>query len=178
MDLIARLLGHGRWFNEQFLEATRPLTDEQLDRTFEEGRPSCRQAAVRLVNLVETETPWLDGQPVAARLPEGATIPEAIEAHRIGWDRFEQAAHAILAGGEARQTTTYRDNYGIPQSYGGTLLFVIVQNAQRQAELRQALVRLGVDGLMEGDVQEWEHFSGMIDRWGGEYPEGFVRPWA
>jgi hypothetical protein len=58
------------------------------------------------------------------------------------------------------------------------VLYVITQNVLRIAELRQFLVRLGVEVQFEGDVQEWEHFSGSIDQWGGQYPEGFVRPWA
>ena len=91
---------------------------------------------------------------------------------------FEEAVRAIVAAGNEKQDATYVDSYGIPQSYGGTVLYVITQNVLRLSELRHFLVRLGVENLLEGDVQEWEHFAGLIDQWGGQYPEGFVRPWA
>ncbi len=178
MDMIERSLGHGRWFSEYFLKAALPLSDDQLDREFDIGQRTYRKTAVHTVNVIEAETARLLGAPPAERLPEDASIPDTIEAYRIAYDRFEGAAREIIAGGNEKQEATYVDNYGIPQSYGGTVLFVITQNVLRLSELRQFLERLGVENLMEGDVQEWEHFAGLIDQWGGQYPEGFVRPWA
>lgn len=178
MDLVERLVQHGRWFTDMFLEAALPLSDEQLDRAFDFGQGTYRKTAVQMVNVIERETAWLRGVPAAERLPEDASIPDTIEAHKIAYDTYEDAVRAIVAAGDEKQNATYIDNYGIPQSYGGTVLYVITQNVLRISELRQFLVRLGVENLFEGDVQEWEHFSGLIDQWGGQYPEGFVRPWA
>ncbi len=178
MDLIERLLGHGRWFTEKFLEAALPLSDEQLDREFDIGHRTFRKTAVHLVNVIDGETARLRGVPPPERLPEDASIPDTLAAFKIAYDRFEEAVRAIVAAGSNKQTATYLDNYGIPQSYGGTVLFVITQNVVRISELRHFLVRLGVEDLFEGDVQEWEHFPGQIDRWGGQYPEGLVKPWA
>jgi uncharacterized damage-inducible protein DinB len=178
MELIERLLGHGRWFTEYFLGAALPLSDEQLDQEFDFGQGTVRKTAVHTVNVIQAETARLRGVPPAERLPEDASIADTIEAYRSAYDTFEDAVRAYVAGGNAQQTATYVDNYGIPQSYGGTVLFVITQNVVRLSELRQFLVRLGVENLLEGDVQEWEHFAGLIDQWGGQYPEGFVRPWS
>lgn len=178
MELIERLLGHGRWFTAYFLEAALPLSDEQLDRQFDIGHGTFRKTAVHTVNVIEAETARLRGGPPAERLPETAPIPDTLEAYRIAYDTFENAVRAFIAAGDETQTATYVDNYGIPQSYGGTVLFVITQTVLRMAELRQFLVRLGVENLLDGDVQEWEHFAGLIDQWGGQYPEGFARPWA
>ena len=178
MDLIERLLGHGRWFTGQFLEAAIPLSDEQLDREFDFGHRTYRKTAVHLVNTIERETAWLRGVPPAEPLPQDASIPDVISACNLAYDKFETAVRELVAAGSARQNATYVDNYGIPQSYGGTMLHVITQNVVRLSELRHFLVRLGVENLMEGDVQEWEHFAGLIDQWGGQYPEGFIRPWA
>ncbi len=178
MELIERLLGHGRWFTVQFLEAALPLSDEQLDREFDIGHRTFRKTAIHMVNVIEGETARIRGVPAAERLPETASIADTLERHKIAYAAFEDAARAIVDAGEARQNATYVDNYGIPQSYGGTVLFVITQNVVRISELRHFLVRLGVEDLLEGDVQEWEHFAGLIDQWGGQYPEGFVRPWA
>ena len=160
MDLIERLLGHGRWFTVRFLEAALPLSDEQLDREFDIGHRTYRKTAVHLVNVIEGETARLRGVPPAERLPENASIPDTLEAHKIAYDTFEEAVRAIVAAGNDKQNATYVDNYGIPQSYGGTVLFVITQNVVRISELRHFLVRLGVENLFEGDVQEWEHFAG------------------
>ncbi len=177
MGLIERLLAHGRWFNDRFLEAALPLTDEQLDREFDIGHGTYRKTAVHLVNVIERETAWISGAAPAAPLPEHASIPDIRKAHGIACDKFEAAVRAVVAGGDEKQQATYLDNYGIPQSYGGTALYVITQNVVRMSELRHFLERLGVENLLEGDVQEWEHFAGLIDQWGGQYPEGFVRPW-
>jgi uncharacterized damage-inducible protein DinB len=178
VDLIERLLGHGRWFTEYFLQAALPLSDEQLDREFDIGHRTYRKTAVHLVNVIDGETARLRGVPPAERLPEHASIPDTLAAHKIAYDTFEEAVRATVSAGIDKQNATYGDNYGIPQSYGGTVLYVITQNVVRLSELRHFLVRLGVEDLLEGDVQEWEHFAGLIDRWGGQYPEGFVRPWA
>jgi hypothetical protein len=177
MDLIERLLGHGRWFTAYFLEAGLPLSDEQLDAEFDIGHGTYRKTAVALVNVIESETSRLQGEPSGERLPESASVREMIEVHRIACDRFEGAMRALVVAGNEKQEATYVDNYGIPQSYGGTALYVITQKVVRLSELRHILVRLGVENLLEGDVQEWEHFAGLIDQWGGQYPEGFVRPW-
>jgi len=178
MDLIERLLGHGRWFTVMFLEAALPLSDEQLDHEFDIGHRTYRKTAVHMVNVIESETARLRGVPPAERLPEDSSIPDVLEAHTIAYDTFVEVVRAIVAAGAEKQNDTYVDNYGIPQSYGGTLLYVITQNVLRISELRHFLTRLGVEVQFEGDVQEWEHFAGLIDQWGGQYPEGFVRPWA
>jgi hypothetical protein len=137
-----------------------------------------RKTAVQTVNVIQNETARLRGVPPADPVSENASVPETLEAYRIAYDAFEDAARVIIAAGSEKQNATYVDNYGIPQSYGGTVLYVITQNVLRISELRHFLERLGVENLMEGDVQEWEHFAGLIDQWGGRYPEGFVRPWA
>ena len=178
MELIERLLGHGRWFTDYFLQAALPLSDEQLDREFDIGHRTYRKTAVHMVNVIDAETARIRGVPPAERLPEHASIPDTLAAHTAAYDAFEDAARAMIAAGNDKQNATYVDNYGFPQSYGGTVLFVITQNVVRIAELRHFLVRLGVENLFEGDEQEWEHFAGLIDRWGGQYPDGFVRPWA
>lgn len=177
MNLIERLVEHGRWFTGRFLEAALPLTDEQLDREFDIGHRTYRKTAMHLVNVIEAETGRLRGASPAERLPEDASIVDTLGAHKIAFDKFEEAVRETLAAGIEKQNATYVDNYGIPQSYGGTLLFVITQNVLRVSELRHFLDRLGVENLLEGDVQEWEHFAGLIDQWGGQYPDGFVRPW-
>lgn len=178
MDLIERLLAYERWFTVMFLEAALPLSEEQLDREFDIGHRTYRKTAVQTVNVIEAETARLRGVPPADRLPETASIPDTLAAYKPAYDVFEAEVRAIVAAGADKQNGTYLDNYGFPQSYGGTVLFVITQNMVRLSELRHFLVRLGVENLFEGDVQEWEHFAGLIDQWGGQYPEGFVRPWS
>ena len=149
MDLVERLLGHWRWFTVRFLEAGLSLSDEQLDREFDIGHRTYRKTAVHLVNVIDGETARLRGVPPPERLPEDASIPDTLAAHTAAYDRFEDAVRAIGAAGTDKQTATYLDNYGIPQSYGGTVLFVITQNVVRISELRHVLVRLGVENLLD-----------------------------
>ena len=56
MGLIERQMEYGRWFNDRFLEAALPLSDEQLDREFDFGQGTFRKSAVHLVNVIERET--------------------------------------------------------------------------------------------------------------------------
>jgi hypothetical protein len=68
--MIERLVGHGRWFTDMFLEAALPLSDEELDREFDIGEGTYRKTAVAMVNVIERETAWLRGMPAVERLPE------------------------------------------------------------------------------------------------------------
>src|SRR5690606_26301542 len=106
MELIERLLGHGRWFTERFLEAALPLSDEQLDREFDIGHRTYRKTAVHLVNMIDGETAWLRGVPPAERLPENASIPDTLEAYKVARDEFEEAAREIVAAGDRSEEHT------------------------------------------------------------------------
>jgi hypothetical protein len=104
MELIERLLGHGRWFTGMFLEAALPLSDEQLDREFDIGHRTYRKTEVHLVNVIEGETARLRGVPAAERLPENASIPDTLDAHKIAYDKFEEPLGRLLPPGTNSRT--------------------------------------------------------------------------
>jgi uncharacterized damage-inducible protein DinB len=43
-----------------------------------------------------------------------------------------------------------------PKTFGGTIAHVITHNMQHRAEIIHMLTRLGVAGVLEGDVLSWE----------------------
>ena len=47
-------------------------------------------------------------------------------------------------------------NTPVQKSYAGTILHVITHDHMHRAEIRHMLQRLGVQGLIEGDVLSWE----------------------
>lgn len=44
-----------------------------------------------------------------------------------------------------------------------TILQIITHNVQHRSEARHILQRLGVSGLWDGDPQEWEHATGLVE---------------
>jgi uncharacterized damage-inducible protein DinB len=78
--------------------------------------------------------------------------------------RYERA-HAALARrarDEDRLEETFVDPAGWTQTRGGTILHVVLHDAQHRGEVLHHLERLGVPDLPEGDPQEWEHATGII----------------
>jgi uncharacterized damage-inducible protein DinB len=175
VDLIDRLFGHSRWTTNRYLEYSLPLTDEQLDREFDIGNQTVRRTFIHIIRAMDGWAGRLSGTSPEPHPPATSSVPELIDFHNAAFDRFEAASKAVLATGNLNGIFT--DHHNFPQSYGGTILQVMVHNVEHRSDIRHMLVRLGVQNLIDGDLQEWEHFSGLITRWGGTYPPDFTPPW-
>ena len=82
-------------------------------------------------------------------------------ATHAAYDRFETVARELIASG--RLDETFVDHYDYPQSFGATILHVILHNQQHRSDVLHILQRLGKSELPEGDPQEWEHMTGRIE---------------
>ena len=163
MDLLDRMLGYDRWANEQLLELSGTLTDDQLDREFDIGHRSIRATLGHMVYVIDLWTGWMSGRPVPHDWkpePHERTIASMNERHSRFHADFSQFARQ--SNDEGRLDEIFRDHFDFPQSIGATILQVLNHNAQHRSEVRHMLERLGVADMYDFDPQEWEHLTGRI----------------
>jgi uncharacterized damage-inducible protein DinB len=160
MDLVERLLGHDRWTTDHMAELSEDLTDDQLDRDFDIGHRTLRRTFDHIILTIEFWTGLMVGKPVPWE-PRNASVSEMRERHTRAYDRFEAVARDLIAAG--RLDESFVDHYDYPQSYGATILHVILHGQAHRSEVLHILQRLGKTELPEGDPQEWEHMTGRID---------------
>ncbi len=155
MDLLDRMVGHDRWATTLFLEKSRQLSDAQLDQQFDIGQGSLRETFDHMISVVDSWTRQMIGQPEPPPREERPSIAELIERHERNSAFFADVSRR--ARDEQRLEDTFTDSFGYQQTLGGTIVHVILHNAQHRAEARHILERLGVDDLWDGDPQEWEY---------------------
>jgi uncharacterized damage-inducible protein DinB len=160
MDLLDRLLEHDRWTTAYLLDLSGDLTDTQLDQEFDIGHRSLRATFVHIIPNPGFWTGLMTGQPATYREAIGGGVPELRERHERDYERF--ATFARRMHDEQRLDETFNDHWNYPQTIGGTILQVILHNQQHRAEILHMLQRLGLPDLPDGDVQEWEHKTGVI----------------
>ena len=80
--------------------------------------------------------------------------------HQLGFTR--KVKQDLAASGRMDETFIDHDSY--PQSFGATILHVVLHNARHRGEVLHILQRLGIPDLPDGDPQEWEHMTGRIGR--------------
>lgn len=160
MDLLDRMLGHDRWTTTQYLELSRSLSDAQLDQDFDVGLGSLRATFDHMIFNVDAWTAVMTGGTEDDVNRDGSSIPELLERHERSYDAFAGVARQMHD--EQRLDETYADFYNVKQSIGGTIVHVILHNAQHRAEVLHMLRRLGITDPIEGDPQEWEHMTGLM----------------
>lgn len=114
-----------------------------------------------MVLVVEFWTGQMAGQPVPYE-PSHASVADMLTRHTRSYDQFETLARDLVASG--RMDETFIDHNSFPQSFGSTILHVVLHNSQHRGEVVHILQRLGIRDLPEGDPQEWEHMTGRIGR--------------
>ena len=157
LDLLDRLLAHDAWTTRRVLEFAQTLSDEQLDQDFDLGHRTFRETARHMIGNIEVWTDLMAARPVR-RLPTAS--PSIIELQ----GRFEAAYRDFAQVARASRDTQrlnelYIDGLDEPpqeKSYAGTILHIITHDHMHRAELFHMLERLGVQGLIEGDVLSWE----------------------
>jgi uncharacterized damage-inducible protein DinB len=159
MDLLDRMLGHDRWTTARFLEMSRDLTNEHLDREFDIGHRTLRRTFDHIILNVDFWTGLMIGEPSAYEATN-SSVPELLERHERAYNQFASVARRLYD--EQRLDEIFIDHYDYPQSIGATILHVIDHNVQHRGEVMHILQRLGVPDLPEGDPQEWEHQTHLI----------------
>jgi uncharacterized damage-inducible protein DinB len=156
-DLLDRLLGHDSWTTGRILEALATLPDADLDRDFDVGHRTLRETLRHMVGNIEIWTDLMAERTVRDGPGEPQTAAALRARFEAAYADFGQLARALRDSG--RINDHYPDVLDKPprqKSFGGTILHVITHNHQHRAELLHMLARLGVAGLIEGDVLSWE----------------------
>lgn len=159
MDLLDRMLGHDHWTTARYLDLCRELTDAQLDQEFDIGHRTLRDTFDHMIYNVDAWTAMMAGQPVDVDRDD-RSVAALIERHERSYATF--AALARQLHDEQRLDDTFVDHVDYPQSFGGTIIHVILHNHQHRSEARHIFHRLGVPDPPEGDPQEWEHLTQRI----------------
>jgi len=157
MDLLDRLLGHDAWTTSRLLDFVQDLPDSDLDRDFDVGHRTLRETLRHMVGNIEEWTDLMAERPVRATPTGPQTAPVLRGRFEAAYAGFAELACALRDG--RRLNETYADVLDQPprrKSFGGTILHVITHNHQHRAEALHMLARLGVAGVIEGDVLSWE----------------------
>ncbi len=154
MDLLERTLGHDRWTTERLLTLSQDLSDAQLDREFDVGHRTLRNTFDHMILNVEFWTGLMVAKPIADE-PERASVADMRTRHARSHDQFANVARDLVASG--RLDETFINHYSVRQSFGATILHVVLHNAQHRSEGLHILQRLGLTDLPDGDPQEWEY---------------------
>jgi uncharacterized damage-inducible protein DinB len=158
MELLDRLLGHDQWTTARCLELSRDLTDDLLDQPFDIGHRTLRATFAHMIYNVGFWTRLMLGETPGDH-PESPSLAEMTEVHERTYPDFADLAHQLCE--EGRLDKTFTDHYGITQTFGATIIQVILHNHQHRGDVLHILQRLGVPDLPDGDPQEWEHFTGQ-----------------
>jgi uncharacterized damage-inducible protein DinB len=110
-----------------------------------------------MIGNVEVWTDLMAGRPVRQMPKEKQSMDELLQRYEVAFSDFAQVARGIRDA--RRLNELYTDVLDQPpqqKSYAGTILHVITHDHMHRAEMLHMLERLGVPGLIEGDVLSWE----------------------
>jgi len=156
MDLLDRLLAHDQWTTARLLDLSRDLTDARLDQPFDVGHRILRETFEHMIVSVEVWAAAMAEQPVDAP-PADRSLAALIERHERSSTTFATVARRVRD--EQRLDDTFLDPWtqaATRRTFGGTVIHVILHDAQHRSEALHILERLGVPDLPEGDPLEWE----------------------
>ena len=156
MDLLDRLLAHDAWTTSRLLEQSRALSEAQLDTNFDLGHQTVRLTFAHVIYNLEVWTALMEGRDARA-LEERFTLG-ALE------QRLKQTAPRLAALAcrirdqqlwDALWTDTL-DNPPRQKTYGGGIGHILTHGVHHRAQIIHMLKRLGVKGVLEGDLLSWE----------------------
>jgi uncharacterized damage-inducible protein DinB len=158
MDLLDRLLGHDRWTTAQLLERCHELRAEQWAQPFDLGHQTLAATFQPMIGNVRIWTDLMAARPVRhisdAPTATAATLSAQWQA---AYADFAALARRIAdADGWDATYLDVLDDPPRPKTFGGTIAHVITHNMQHRAEIIHMLTRLGLVGVLEGDVLSWE----------------------
>lgn len=158
MDQNERLLRHDRWMTNLMFDAASMLDDEGLDREFDIGYRTVRLTLDHITVGIELWTALLQGKP-ARWEPDPSLVERMRHRYQEAYDAFETVARGAID--EGRLNETFIDAWDTPQTFGATILHVILHSHVHRSELLHMFRRLGLPEFTEGDPQEWEHMAGI-----------------
>jgi uncharacterized damage-inducible protein DinB len=153
MDLLDRMLEHDRWGTTTLLDACRPLTDAQLDQSFDIGHQTLRATFVHLIENIEGWTALMIRRPPEAS-DRDHSVASLAEWFAQVFDTF--AAFARRMRDEQQFDETLTDFYGEHPTFGSAILHVMVHDAEHRSEIVHILNRLGLPEVPEVDLALWD----------------------
>ncbi len=102
---------------------------------------------------VEAWTALMAGQPVE-RKGDDLSPAALIDRHERSYATFATFARRVRD--EGRLDDTFVDHFGLSKTFGGTIIHVVLHNAEHRTEALHILERLGVADLPEVDHGLWE----------------------
>ncbi len=154
MDLLDRLLGHDHWATAQLLDLSRGLTEARLDQPFDIGHRTVRATFEHMIVNVAFWTGLMAGQPVETQRDD-RSVDALIERHERSYAAFATLARRLRD--EQRLDAAFVDHYAVRKSFGGTIIHVVLHNAEHRTEALHILERLGVPDLPEVDHGLWDY---------------------
>jgi uncharacterized damage-inducible protein DinB len=155
MDLLDRMLEHDRWATWTMLDVSRDLSDEQLDRSYDIGLGSLRATFGHIIVNVDFWTRLMTGDPIEYEELTRASIANLIQHHDRTYAAF--AALARRLRDEQCLDDIFLDHYEVNKSFGGTILHVVLHNAEHRTEAVHILQRLGLPNVPEVDHGLWDY---------------------
>ena len=163
MDLTDRLLGHDLWFTHRLLEKAAALTDAQLDAPLPDPQkplwfdPPDDTLRIILNQLVLGKEAWV----VAILGDKWADDPNPtpismIKRLDVAGKKFSDIVQRVRV--ENLSDTQFVDMACDPPetfTYGSVIAHALTWAAVRRAAALQAMQRLGLDDLGNGDPGEW-----------------------
>ena len=148
MDLLDRLLDHDHWATALLLDRSRNLTDAQLDQEFDIGHRTLRATFEHIIVNIAFWTALMTEQPVDEQQID-RSLAGLIDLHERAYATFATLARQYRD--EQRLDDTFLDHYDARKSFGGTILHVVLHNAEHRTEALHILERLGVPDVPELD---------------------------
>ncbi|MEP7358280.1 MAG: DinB family protein [Anaerolineales bacterium] len=160
MDLLDRLLGHDVWSTRQLMLQARPLTDAQLDQSFDIDSRTLRECFSHIVGNMEGWNDLLYERAVPGDQPgpRSQTLDGLLA--RLEAAGAEFAALARDIGRDSRWDDTFMDvldNPPRPKTFGGAIAHVITHSMHHRAQAMFMLEQLGIKEHIEGDALTWEY---------------------
>jgi uncharacterized damage-inducible protein DinB len=154
MDLLDRLLGHDQWATDQLLDLSRSLTDAQLDQPFDVGHRTLRATFEHIIINIAFWTALMTERPLDTQ-ENDRSLAGLIERHERYYATFAILSRQLRD--EQRLDDIFIDHYAVRKSFGGTILHVVLHNAEHRSEVLHILERLGLPGPIEVDHGLWDY---------------------
>lgn len=158
MNILNDYIEYETFQTRHFIESCRDLTPEQLHQSFDIGQGSLHETIAHLTRNLEAWTDIMLEKPGR----QFHRFPDEVDALLAMFDsamaEFSGHARAIIS--ENRLDDLYvdtREDPPLSQSYGGTILHVLIHTTGHRQEIQHMLQRFGItDPLIDGDYIQWE----------------------
>jgi len=164
LDMVRELFRYDDWANDRVLQSVAPLTDEQLDRSFEMGCGSLRRT---LMHILCAEQVWVRRWQGHADTPwpeEGERAGVAAMVDRIGEARSVRGAFLRNLQDEAlARDIVYRDSFGgiFSAALSDMMLQLCNHSTHHRAQAVNMIRRVG------GTAPELDYMYWRLRRTGG-----------